>query len=127
MMPTRSALGRCRALPGFGHPVACPAPGGLAELPGQLALGQRPAHLEAGAVGGHRGGIDVTVRVAAVTRPGAPERWSAAWSTWSAAFQPGPVAWSALAIPGTGSAPSAPPDVRPVSSPIRFPGSASGP
>lgn len=68
-MPTCSALGRCRALPGFGHPVACPAPGGLAELPGQLALGQGPARLEAGAVGGHRGGVDVAVRADGRHRP----------------------------------------------------------
>jgi hypothetical protein len=52
-------LGRCRGLPGFGHPVTRPAPGGLAELPGQLALRQRLTRLDTGAVGGHRGGVDV--------------------------------------------------------------------
>lgn len=54
-----STLGPCWAPLRFGHPVTCPAPGGDAELPGQLALGQRCARLDAGAVGGYRGGVDV--------------------------------------------------------------------
>jgi hypothetical protein len=67
--PPAQALGRCRALPGFGHPVACPAPGGLAELPSQLALRQRSARLEAGAVGGHRSGVAVAAGADGSHRP----------------------------------------------------------
>ena len=115
-----------RPVPGFGHPVACPAPGGLAELPGQLALGQRPARLEAGAVGGHRGGVDIPVRASSVTGPGEPEDWSAIWSAWPAAFQPGPPTWSAPVIPCAGGGLSAPQGVRPATGPIRLPGPASG-
>jgi len=120
--PADSALGRCWALAGLGHPVACPAPGGLAELPSQLALGQRPARLYAGTVGGHRGGVDVAVPVGSSQQPWEPGTWSA----WSAAFQPGPLAWPVPAIPDMGSGPSAPPGVRPVSCLIRFPGLGSG-
>jgi len=66
---TRMALGRRRGLQGFCHAVTRPAPGSLAELPGQLALGQRPARLETCAVGGHRGGVDVAVRADGRHRP----------------------------------------------------------
>ena len=65
----RMRLGRCQALPGFGHPAARPAAGGLAEHPRELALGHRPARLEAGAVGGHCGGVDVAVRASGSHRP----------------------------------------------------------
>ncbi len=118
----RTALGRCWALAGLGHPVTCPTPGGLAELSSQLALGQRSARLYAGTVGGHRGGVDVAVPVGSSQQPWEPGTWSA----WSAAFQPGPLAWPVPAIPDMGSGPSAPPGVWPVSCLIRFPGPASG-
>jgi len=101
------SLGRCRALLCVGHPVTCPAPGGLAELPGQLALGKRLARLDAGAVGGHRGGVDI--RADGNHWPGEPEAWSVIWTAWSAAFQSGPLAWSAPAIPGAASGPFRPP------------------
>src|ERR1035441_8127487 len=64
-----TVLGRCWALPGFGHPVTCPAPGGLAELPGQLALRQRFAHPDAGAVGGHCGSVEIPVRTCGSHQP----------------------------------------------------------
>jgi hypothetical protein len=56
------ASGRCQALPGFGHPAARPAAGGLAKHLRELALGDRLAVLDAGAVGRHCGGLDVAVR-----------------------------------------------------------------
>ena len=52
-----------RWLPGFDHAVACPATGGLAEHPGELALGKRHARLDARAVGGHGSGVDVVFAV----------------------------------------------------------------
>src|ERR1039457_6106661 len=50
---------RLEGLAGFGHAVAGPAAGGLAEHLGELALGQQPACLDAGAVRSHRSRVDV--------------------------------------------------------------------
>jgi hypothetical protein len=48
-------LARDQVLPGFGHPAACPAPGGLAEHPRELALGEWLTVADAAAVGSYRG------------------------------------------------------------------------
>src|ERR1017187_6387543 len=61
---------RLEGLAGFGHAVAGPAAGGLAEHLGELALGKWPAGLDTGAVGGHRGRVDVILAVLESARGG---------------------------------------------------------
>ena len=57
----------CQVLPGFGHPAARPATGGLAEHLRKLPLGDRLAILDAGTVGGVD--VDLTATVTSRRRP----------------------------------------------------------